>query len=489
MEMELDNFEAAEQIFTKSLLTVPNVDLFTAYLNYVRRRNDLTNDATGNARTTVSDAYSFVLDTIGIDRESGKIWQDYIQFLKGIPGQLGGTTWQDQQKMDVLRKAYQRAVCIPMTTVTTLWKEYDQFEMTLNKMTVSNIPPFRDISNYEKGRKFIQERSPAYMTARSANTALENIISGLLRTTLPRLPPAHGFQGDEEYMYQVGLWKKWIAWEKEDPLVLKADEIDLYKKRVLYVYKQAMMAMRFWPGLWVDAAEWCFSNGFEKEGDDFLNSGIAANPESCLVSFKKADRIESTLATDNASEREASVRAPFKSLLDTLYNLIKELKVREAKDIAKLEESTAVDATISAIISKAEDDDEDDEEEKIEREMAKENQTKAIQQGYKMQTELLSKTISSTWIALMRSMRRVKGKIGSREVFGEARARGKITSDVYVASAQIEHHVYRDVAAAKIFERGAKLFPEDATFILEYLKHLLAINDTTSKSLYCLFRN
>ena len=71
---------------------------------------------------------------------------------------------------------------------------------------------------------------------------------------------------------------------------------------------------------------------------------------------------------------------------------------------------------------------------------------------------------------------------GSRQIFADARARGRLTSDVYVTSALIEHHVYKDPAGTKIFERGAKLFPEDELFILEYLRHLLSIGDTTSKS-------
>jgi hypothetical protein len=45
----------------------------------------------------------------------------------------------------------------------------------------------------------------------------------------------------------------------------------------------------------------------------------------------------------------------------------------------------------------------------------------------------------------------------------------------------MEYHCYKDPAATKIFERGAKLFPEDENFALEYLKHLLDINDVTSK--------
>ncbi|RAL59998.1 hypothetical protein DID88_000624 [Monilinia fructigena] len=428
MELEYENFSAAEQIFGKSLLTVPNIQLWSVYLNYIRRMNDLNVDPSGSARATVSQAYDFVLANIGIDRDSGKIWQDYIQFIRSAPGSIGGSSWQDQQKMDQLRKVYQRAICVPMSNVNELWKQYDQFEMGLNKMT---------------GRKFLQERSPNYMTARSANTALDNLTRGLQRTTLPRLPPAFGFEGDQEYLHQLELWKKWISWEQEDPLVLKADELDAYKQRILYVYKQAVMALRFWPEIWVDAAEWCFNNNLEKEGDSFLADGIIANPESCLLAFKKADRLESTLSTEEAGksdiEKGAIVRAPYAKLLDSLYELIAELKVRETKEKARLEENSAIDASISAIVRKAEDDDDSDPE-KDARENAKANKLSAITQGYEMQRKLLQRTVSFSWIALMRAMRRIQGngsieaKTGSRFIFAEARQRGMITSEVYVAN-------------------------------------------------------
>jgi cleavage stimulation factor subunit 3 len=141
MELDNDNFTAAENIFGRSLMSVPNVQLWSVYLNYIRRRNDLTTDVTGTARTTVTQAYDFVLANIGIDRDSGRIWQEYIQFVRSAPGQIGGTSWQDQQKMDQLRKAYQRSIVVPMSSVNGLWKEYDQFEMSLNKMTVSWFQP------------------------------------------------------------------------------------------------------------------------------------------------------------------------------------------------------------------------------------------------------------------------------------------------------------------------------------------------------------
>jgi cleavage stimulation factor subunit 3 len=139
LELGLNNFVEAEQLFGRCLMDTPSVRLWTVYLNYIRRRNDLNNDASGQARKIVSQAYDFVINTIGIDKDSAKIWQDYIQLLRSGPGQIGGGNWQDQQKMDQLRKAYQKAICVPTSAVNTLWKEYDQFETGVNKLTVSVI--------------------------------------------------------------------------------------------------------------------------------------------------------------------------------------------------------------------------------------------------------------------------------------------------------------------------------------------------------------
>lgn len=136
MELANNDFYRVEQIFSKALLHMPNIQLWSLYLDYVRRRNNLTTDTAGTARSIVSQAYDFVLQNVGIDKDSGRIWQEYVQFLRSGPGTIGGNSWQDQQKMDQLRKAYQRAICIPTSAVNGLWKEYDSFEMGLNKMTV-----------------------------------------------------------------------------------------------------------------------------------------------------------------------------------------------------------------------------------------------------------------------------------------------------------------------------------------------------------------
>lgn len=325
------------------------------------------------------------------------------------------------------------------------------------------------------------------MTARSSFTELQNITRDLIRTSLPRLPPVPGTEGDVEFTQQTEIWKRWIQWEKGDPLVLKEDDLSAFKNRVVYVYKQALMALRFLPEVWFEAAEFCFLNGIEAEGNEFLKQGMDANPESCLLAFKRADRLEITSESEqDPIKRGAKVREPYDRVLDALYDLIAKARTREAQDVERMEKMFAESSPEKQQPSKNEDEDDEQSDAKA-RESMKNAQIDAVRNAHAVQIGILSRTVSFAWIALMRAMRRVQGKgkpgeaPGSRQIFADARKRGRITSDVYIASALIEYHCYKDPAATKIFERGAKLFPEDENFALEYLKHLIDINDVISK--------
>ena len=136
--------------------------------------------------------------------------------------------WKEQQKMDQTRKIYQRAVCMPLENLETLWQSYNQFENDLNKTTA---------------RKFVAEKSPAYMQARSALRQMRTIMGGLDRNKIPRPPTWSPAERQE-----LDKWKAWIEWEKSNPLIL--DNENLVYTRVIYAYKQAMMNMRFYPELW-----------------------------------------------------------------------------------------------------------------------------------------------------------------------------------------------------------------------------------------------
>ena len=332
------------------------------------------------------------------------------------------------------------------------------------------------------------------MSARSSNTALQNITRDLKRTTIPALPPALGFEGDTEYMKQVEIWKRWIQWEKDDPLVLKEENASAYRKRVLYVYKQALMALRFWPEMWYDAAEFCFSVNLDSEGDEFLARGVSANPESSLLAFKRADRLEMTTTNGNddtsKQQRGLKVRQPYDNLLDALYGLIEKAVEREKRDIARIDAEFASSSPTEGTngVAKGEDDDDDEEEPKKEVLDAKQGKIDSVKAVNAVQISLLHRTISHAWIALMRAMQRTQGKGkpgspigGSRQIFIDSRKRGRITSELWIAAAMLEFYNSDSEAAKRIFERGAKLFPDDETFALEFIRFLTNVNDHTSE--------
>jgi cleavage stimulation factor subunit 3 len=470
-EEENDRMNAMVGIFDKSLLKVLNVELWLMYINYVRRRYSLqSGDFQANYKI-INDVFQFALKTIGIDKDAGKVWQDYIVFLKSGPGTLGGGQWQDGAKADQIRAAYQRAIAVPTEAVTQLWRDYDGFETGLSKIN---------------GRKHLQEMSATYMTARQAYVQLGNITAGLQRTTQPRLLPLLGYQGEDEFQRQIGIWLAWIQWEKEDPLVLKEDDANAYRQRVVYAYKQATMALQFWPDIWYSAAEFCFENAAGsdetlKEAMNFLERGVAANPESPLLAFKLADRLEGTTQNDETSDpgakdRMRKVRQPLDKVVEALYELHKKVSDREQNEVKRLEHDSqtsqeGVDDEVNAanVASK-----------KAELDY----QIGEVRKAAKEELDVLTKLISHVWIAIARVTRRIQGKgdaqNGFRGVFNEARKKGKLTSIFYVECAAIEWQCYQDKTSTRLLERGMKLFPEDDYLPLEYIKHLFAINDVTN---------
>ena len=103
-------------------------------------------------KDTVRKAYEFALNHIGHDKESGSIWSDYIQFLKDLEVRYcfcgahiyadfakATTAWEEGQKNDAIRKAYQRVVQIPTDNVKRLWEEWQDWENGLNKITVRSL--------------------------------------------------------------------------------------------------------------------------------------------------------------------------------------------------------------------------------------------------------------------------------------------------------------------------------------------------------------
>ncbi|KAF8189661.1 hypothetical protein BJ912DRAFT_966052 [Pholiota molesta] len=444
-------FEHAEELFKKFLIRSPCVELWIFYLTYVRRLN-----VSAAQRDNVRMSYEFALNHVGQDKDSGQIWSDYIQFLKS--GEAT-TTWEQQQKMDSLRKVYHRAVQIPLDNVERLWQELEAFETGLNKITA---------------KKFMADLSPAHMQARTVLRQLVNHVTPLYAQTgggtgeqqlyLPALP-----RFDTAERALVGKWKAYLKWEESNPLEIEEKDKATLITRIQGVYRKAVIRMRYYTEIWFMAYTWTNSVGKTDEAMSILKAGLEANPSSFLLTFAYAEALE-------IKKDFAEVHAVYENFLSILRANLETLKKQTADAATPINPPTTSNgngngngagqanttslsagevSAQSSFFSQSDD------------------RPKQATELQKHRTEY-----GLVWIMYMRFAMRAEGVKPSRAVFGKARKDPWTPWEVYEASALMEYHCSDDKAvASRIFEKGLDTYGGEIEYVLRYLGFLISIND------------
>ncbi|KAL3995495.1 Suppressor of forked protein (Suf) family protein [Acanthocheilonema viteae] len=224
-ELRGKNYENVESLFGRCLIHVLNIDLWKCYVFYVRE----TKGHLSSFREKMAQAYEFALDKIGLDMHSYSIYSDYLSFLKSAPtvGQ-----YAENQRISAVRKVYQRGVVTPMVNIEQLWAEYCAYEKSVNATLAE---------------KLIAERNKEYQVAKRISKSLEQITRGLNRQAVS-VPP----RGTAAEMKQLDMWRKYIQWEKSNPL--GTEEYAYFAKRVIYAYEQALLCLGYYPDMWYEAA-------------------------------------------------------------------------------------------------------------------------------------------------------------------------------------------------------------------------------------------
>ncbi|KAK9466995.1 hypothetical protein V1512DRAFT_262863 [Lipomyces arxii] len=457
MEQSAGEFAKADDIYRRAVEAVTSLPLWTHYLNYVRRRNNVISGGDA-ARQTILQAFELVTNKIGIDVRSGKIWKEYIDFIKSAPE--GKSTWETQQKMDLLRKVYQRVVCIPVEGLETLWQDYNSFENGLNSTTA---------------RKFVSERAPAYLTARSCLKKLQSLSSQLDRTAIPTVP-----KWRDQELNQLDLWNSWISWERSDPLGFTAEDRksgmpggqDQVTERVLYAYRQALQPLRFYPQMWFDMSEYCLSVNMLDLQLALLKEGTAGNPGSCLLHFRLAEVYE-------LAKKKEDAKKTYQALADSI---VKEIKLVEATGEEKKNALQSKEETKSIYSSGDKGNDDDDEDPPVKKKnTVLDLKIQRVEEKTSERVSALSKDLTLCNTMYMRAMKRMEGLKAARQVFSDARKLSYSTYHIFVASALMEyHHNKSPDIASKIFEIGLRRFADTIAFVEKYLEFLITINDDTN---------
>lgn len=223
-EMRFNRYDRVSKLFQRSLEEVLSVDLYKCYLNFVRETKAKEPDL-------IYKAYRFTQDKVGLDPTAISIYNDYIQFLRDrdVDGQ-----YLDSQKITAVRKAYQEGIVNPMFHIDTLWKDYINFEQSVDQRIAE---------------KMVQDRSRDHMNARRVAKEWEVTIRGLNRSN-PAVPPS--FTADETK--QLEIWRRYIQWEKSNPL--RTENNQIIHKRVTYAYKQYLLCFGHHPNVWHEYASY-----------------------------------------------------------------------------------------------------------------------------------------------------------------------------------------------------------------------------------------
>lgn len=385
-EMKFKRYDKVSKLFQRSLEEVLSIDVYKCYLNFVRETKAKEPDL-------LYKAFRYTLDKVGIDPNAISIYNDYIQFLK--EREVDGS-YLDSQKITAVRKAYQEGVMNPMFHIDTLWKEYINYEQSISPIIAE---------------KMVQDRSRDHMNARRVAKEWEVIIRGLNRSW-PAVPPSFS----PEELRQVEIWRKYIQWEKSNPL--RTENNLIVMRRVTYAYKQCLLCFGHHPNVWHEYA-------------GYLEEQIKSLNDKEVELSKKLLREET-----NLFERATRGLMKHNLLIHFAYADFEETRNDRKKALG----------IYNNLIEASKDDEQID--------------------------------LTLVYIQLMRFMRRTEGLKQARAVFHTAREEKRCSHHIYTAAALMEYSsTKKPELANRNFELGLKKFSTCPDYLLSYIHFKISLNE------------
>lgn len=140
-----------------------------------------------------------------------------------------------------------------------------------------------------QAKKFLAERSPAYMTSRAVLKELHLRLPPSAKV-IPSPVPLRPTGWSEADRQIIRRWTDYLAWERSNPLGFEGEELpDLLAKRVAYALRKCVGGEgRFFPELWHMAAEHERQEDHLDNAAGFLQAGLEANPKRCAQAYRRA---------------------------------------------------------------------------------------------------------------------------------------------------------------------------------------------------------
>ncbi|OMH81338.1 mRNA 3'-end-processing protein RNA14 [Zancudomyces culisetae] len=360
-------------------------------------------------------------------------------------------------------------------------------------------------------KRQLADVSAVYMTVRATVREAKKYTDAI-----QRYRPAYNLvvpiSFKEKEVKYYNAWKRYIEWEKGNPQNLEDEK--LLQQRVIYAYQQAVEALRFYPEIWTEAAQYLWELDEKNEALKLMIEANKVLPQSSSVLFLYTEYEESFGNNEKCHK-------VYKEQLELIEQQIAKVKEKYAKTYKKIEarikaktqvQVKADMGTNAQQTGRGRGRDRDrgrgrdgkgnmESESELDRlsdfegsSNVQENRRgeyggnnsryRKIREKYAAsehkEVEQLKKKYTMVYIAYLRFGLRAEGINEARAIFKTARTKDieYITYHLFVASAMIEFHVTKNsTIAGRIFEYGLKHFFDCNEYVSEYLKFLINMND------------
>ncbi|MCO5608015.1 hypothetical protein L7F22_062218 [Adiantum nelumboides] len=249
-----------QQQFEPVLASVRRKLCMRCYIRFIRKVNE---NRGAEGRDETKKAFDFMLGHIGMDIGAGAVWMEYIAFLKATPASL---PQEESQRMTAVRKAYQRAVLVPIHLVEQLWKDYENFENSVSRTLAKSL---------------LAEYQPKHFSARAVYRERKKLCERIDSSMLA-VPPTGSVKEEQ----QCSAWKQLLAFEKGNPQMLDPTSLT---KRVAFTFEQCLMYLYHYPEIWCDYASWHAQNGSPETATVVFQRALKALPDKTLLHYAFAE--------------------------------------------------------------------------------------------------------------------------------------------------------------------------------------------------------
>ncbi|XP_042375309.1 cleavage stimulation factor subunit 77-like isoform X1 [Zingiber officinale] len=267
------NDEVTKQIFSRCLLNCLQISLWRCYINFIRKVNE--KKGTEGLEET-RKAFDFMLNYVGYDISSGPVWLEYIAFLKSLPVT---TAQEESHRMANLRKVYQRAIVTPTHHVEQLWKDYENFENSVNRTAAKGL---------------VSEYQPKFNSARAVYKERKKYLDEIDWNMLA-IPPNGSYKEEQQCM----AWKRLLVFERGNPQRVDSASAN---RRITFCFEQCLMYLYHYPDIWYDYATWHASSGSVDSAAKVFQRALKALPDSELLKYAYAELEESRGAIQSAKK-------------------------------------------------------------------------------------------------------------------------------------------------------------------------------------------